>query len=107
MAENMKNFKLTIGHLKYNVKFIDELEAERDGVYGDCNRFKQLIRIKKNMPKDRFKEVLLHECLHAMFDTENIYHSNDEECVVNGLGMGLTKLFRDNKIMRDIYGASK
>ena len=98
-----KDFKLRIGHLTYTVKIISKEIMEAKSLYGQCNTNKQEINLVEGMTKERFKEVLIHECLHAMYDSENIYASTEEECVVNGLGTGISKLFRDNKKIRDLY----
>lgn len=91
----MDNIK--IGFLTYTVEDFGPKEAELRGVYGTHSPMKQIIKVDSGSTKERKKEVLLHELLHAIWNQwmpqgENI----EEEAVVNALAQGLMTVFVDN-----------
>lgn len=89
--------KIKIGHLTYEVKQVDAELMSAKNLFGQCDREKQLITIAEGLPKERYAEVLLHECLHAIFETKVLEFEHDvEERIVSAFGMGITELFQRN-----------
>ena len=95
--------KLKIGFLTYTVEDFEKKEADVRGVYGTHNSAEQKIKIDKNISKERYKETLLHELLHACWN-QWVTTEGDmkEEDVVCALAIGLATVFKDNPELKKI-----
>lgn len=95
--------KIKIGHLTYDVIFVKDPTSDDDHpLYGQHRPTDQKIVLSsdlKNKP-ERCKEILIHECMHALMD---LYHQGPitEETVVDSLAIGTTVLLADNKKLRE------
>jgi len=89
--------KLKVGFLTYSIEDFGPKEADLRGVYGTHSPATQIIKVDSNASKERRKEVLLHEILHAVWNQWMAQGENmEEEQVVNALAMGLMTVFTDN-----------
>ena len=86
---------LKIGAYDYAVIEKDNLKCNGKEVWGYCDRDKNIIYLQKHMKKKKEKEVLIHECLHAI---EESYGVDLGERKVNVLGLALMALITDNKL---------
>lgn len=89
--------KLKVGFLTYSVEDFGPKEAELRQVYGTHTPIDQKIKIDQKATKERKKEVLLHEILHAVWNQWITTEEQlKEEDVVNSLAQGLMTVFVDN-----------
>ena len=87
--------KIKIGPYTYDVVYKDNLTHENNKLWGLCDRESHNIYLQKKMDAQKKKEVLLHECLHAI---EESYGITLGENKVNQLGLALLALIYDNKL---------
>lgn len=90
--------KVKIAHLTYNIRLVKDLKDEEGHtLYGEHSPFNLTMSLNAAIQNksERCKEVLLHECLHAIMD---LYHKGpvDEESVVDAMGVGIINLLVDN-----------
>lgn len=69
-----KKVIVELGKLKYTIKFSPKLHAT---LHGECDVDAHKIVINATTPNDQVPEILIHECLHAIFPFL------DEDCVGN------------------------
>lgn len=100
--------KVKVAHLTYNVKGIDRGDANIAGIYGYTDHSTQTIGIEEGLSKERRKEILLHEILHAVYyhflssmnnDPDNP-DKNLEEKIVTAMGRGLSSVFQNNQHLK-------
>jgi len=101
-----------LGHRKLKVKEISSKIADKDGVYGDFDSAKDIIRIDKTLKSPKKLNTLIHEIVHAILDHFNAeLKLKDEEKVCEVLGSGLTDLLFQNpkliKYINDVYNTNK
>jgi len=87
--------KLKIGLYEYNVVWQKEVKLNKLHLWGLCDRDEHIIYLTKGMDEVRLREVLLHECLHAIEDSYSLTFKEQE---VEKLGMALAALIIDNKL---------
>ena len=79
---------------------IDEDYIHMNNVFGQYCRRTASIVVSTSTPKSRAVDTLLHEIIHAAFDTylmEIAIKSDDpEESIVTMMATSLTQIFRDN-----------
>lgn len=102
--------KVRIGHLNYKLLKEDNLQNKQGTpLYGRCSQSDTTISISTSIQsKELEAEVILHECLHAMMFNHAQHGLSDqqEESVVNHLGMQLLSFIKDNpKLMEFIINA--
>ena len=83
-----------VGH-DYKVESKKEPIVDGEVVFGACYNKEQKIVLQKGMSESRAKEVLLHECLHALDEELRLGLG---EPVVNVLGLMLKDLICTNKL---------
>ena len=93
--------KIKIGCLTYVVKEIDEQLADARDIYGNINHNEQVISLRKNLSKERRKEVLLHEVMHGICNQWLDLKTEEEEKFVEAVSYGLACVFRDNPKLKD------
>ena len=103
-STNLKgnDVKIKVGFLTYKVEAIPKEVADAKGVYGYVNHTKQIIRVDEELSAERYKEVLLHEILHTVYNMWGINDGEQEEEIVNKMGNGLATVFRDNPKLKEI-----
>jgi len=69
-----------------------------DDLVGDTDCTQLIIRVRAGLPESVTAEVLIHECLHALWDGTPLrcMDSEVEESVVSALAPGLLELLRRN-----------
>ena len=82
------------GHT-YTIEVKKEPSVDGEVVFGACYQKEQKIILSEGMCEERCKEVLLHECLHAI--DEELRLGLGEQ-VVNVLGLMLKDLIVNNKL---------
>jgi hypothetical protein len=93
--------QVKIGYFTYGIEFVDDipkdlkLKEKALELWGFCDNDNQVLYFKKGMNRQRFIEVFLHECLHAI---EESYGIDLGEKKVNRLGLSLAALFKENDI---------
>ena len=98
--ENPKSLKLPskvyIGYRDYDVN--EMLEEEKGTHIGFHHGQYQYITINTDGKPNEVVNTLLHEILHGVLDMAGFCFEgeDDEECIVNSLGNGLTQVLRDN-----------
>lgn len=81
-----------------------KIRKHKRGDRGWCRPYKSIISLIDNVPKDVKAEVLLHEALHAIFYTFNVWkhiknrekEEDLEEIVVTDLSTALCTVFKQN-----------
>lgn len=73
-----------------------------ESVWGLCDHKKYCIKIDKNLPNERQREVFIHEILHAVFEffASNSKKKFSEEEVCEFMGKGFPMLLKDNPKLR-------
>jgi Zn-dependent peptidase ImmA (M78 family) len=100
--------KVRIGHLDFSI--IEMAYVNAKDSYGLYVADAQEIHICKGMTPHKQGEVLLHELLHGVVDTQSLAFvlKDNEEHVVRSMAIGLADLIRDNqKLFLDIVKALK
>lgn len=92
MIDNIK-----VGGIDYIVIYTDLSAYDSNDSYrmGNTHEAKAIIEIRKEMPKQRQEQVLIHEMVHAMFYEIGIEMEDDED-IVNRVGLVLHQVLKDN-----------
>lgn len=87
-----------VGPWDWAVNDMSQADCIRSGWIGSCYTAHLEIEVYPKLPTQKRAEVLLHEVLHACFEVANLkqHDTLTEEKVVNGLGMTLLSVIRDN-----------
>ena len=80
---------------KIDIVQAKDLMHEDLAVLGLCQANDCKISLKKNIPNEKKKEVLLHECLHMICENVNIELTENN---LNLLGVQVLSLLTDNKL---------
>ncbi|WP_458098596.1 hypothetical protein [Roseomonas sp. WA12] len=89
--------KIRIGPFDYAVSPADVVAARENDYDGQIHRGRLTIVVDPTIAPQRQAEVLLHEVLHGVWFSQGIPGSDEEEeRAVNGLGLGLLQVLRDN-----------
>lgn len=88
--------KIKVGGMVYDVEF-KELDST-DGVQlGWCDYAKSKIEINNhNVSEQKQKQTVIHEMTHAIMHESGVGFGDDEERVVNHIGLILHQVLRDN-----------
>ena len=88
--------KIKIGGIVYEVEF-KELEAESGVQLGWCNYAKSKLEINNhNINLQKQEQTLIHEMTHAIMHEAGVGFGDDEERVVNHVGLILHQVLKDN-----------
>jgi hypothetical protein len=87
----MENKKFKIGGHIYSIELVDGEDITKD--CGECNKARNVIKIRKDIPQTQIEETLLHEIIHAL-------NGGLDEVTVDGLATGLYQVLKDNKLWR-------
>lgn len=102
--------KIKVGHVTYRTDVVAGLKGScNEKLYGTMNHEKAVISIALGMNKDLEQEVVIHEILHAAMRNHphNFLNIDQEESIVNHLGMQLMSVFKDNpKLMEYLLAKS-
>lgn len=87
----MKTVKIKLAGESWKIKFMN-MHAT---LHGECDAESKIIRINKETPENQVIEILIHECLHAIFPYLN--EETVDEAAIE-LGLMLKKLERKPEI---------
>lgn len=88
--------KLKIGAYDYKIKWKKGLVCkDKEELWGWCDQNNHVIYLSKKMGTKRLREVIIHECIHAIEDSYGIELGEKK---VNILGLALMALISDNKL---------
>jgi Zn-dependent peptidase ImmA (M78 family) len=94
--------KIIIFSIEYKIQYEENLISEEHSlIKGQIDYRNNLIRLEKNRPEKDILVTLLHEIIHAIFDTLGIgkYVENNQETFIDSLSVGLIDtLLRNNFI---------
>ena len=89
---------IPIGGWKWKIKLVSGLK-EKEGAHGDTDIENRIIRIDASVPIEEQKQILFHECLHAVLflggQTEDISEEKEEalvRCIENLLWPSISKI---------------
>lgn len=83
--------EIAIGHYDWDIEFTDNL---REGVWGDCEHRKCVIRIDENLSNIHTATTVLHEVIHAALANCGIMEH--DELFVSAASIRLVEIMRDN-----------
>ena len=91
---------IKIGCHKYKVRYCKEVyikneAGNKEELLGYCDIDNFTILIKSGICESMLKEVLIHECIHAI---DQVYGLGLSEKAVNMLGIEVVKLIMGNKL---------
>lgn len=91
--------KLKVLGISYEVQLVDPKKLNGD--WGECDLERCIIKINRDLPKDRQQAVLLHEILHIAFSHSNVRVSPSlEERIIEGIDDVLFSALSDNGLLR-------
>lgn len=93
-----------IGGYRFAIEELDPALAAADSFLGDCDWYELRIRIlQEGLHWDRQIEVLIHEIFHGVWAVANLPKTKkvDEETAVDGMGITMVSVFRDNPELVD------
>jgi hypothetical protein len=94
--------KLKICGYDFKLVYKNTVLVDSDKCLGCCMSDKSIIELKKGMDKEKKKEVILHEAIHAMSDIMDLGLG---EKAVNTLGVVMVNFMKNNKkFIRSIIG---
>lgn len=88
--------KLKVGHRDYTIRAMDKDVALDGPDMGYCHKTSAKIEVSPLIPAQLQAEILLHEVLHALWDTAGLPERASEEEAVSRLTRGFCALMRDN-----------
>lgn len=88
--------KMRIGYRDYAVEVWPPNVACAARKYGECDSANSVIRIDTCYGPAVTAETLLHEVLHACYESGNIDGEDDEERTVSAMSKQLAQVWRDN-----------
>lgn len=87
--------QVKIGHIEYDITDVPNLVTDSgQSLFGNVSYSRETIQLDKNLTPARRLEVLLHEIVHAII---NEYGHEQNETLVNAVGLGLANVIVDNK----------
>ena len=102
----LPNKVYVMGH-EYIIEQMSDTLFEDMDAYGDCSDDKRRIRIYCKTAPAITRDTLLHEILHACWNTLGLNKSEEEEKVVNSISTVLIGVFDDPRnadVMNFILG---
>lgn len=84
---------IRVGFRDFVVVPLDKME---DNNFGDCDVNRSVIRVCTTFDGFRVANTLIHEVLHAAWDSARLPGKESEERVVSHLADQLTQIWRDN-----------
>lgn len=90
--------KLRIGHRRYTVRSMTKAELATAEAVGFCMKEDAEIAVSPKGTSCDQAETLLHEVLHAVWDSVGLPDQVDEERAVTMLAKGLCQVLLDNPV---------
>lgn len=89
--------KVKVAGIEYVVEFPEFVEIDGSRNYQGSASFRQdKIKVLNSLSKQRQEQVFVHELVHAIFNEAG--YEEDDEDMVNRLGIVLYQVLKDNKI---------
>jgi len=85
-----------IGPWVYKVEVWHTHSANSANRFGECERSTRTIRVDNSYGPRQTAETLLHELLHAIYDTWCVDETDNEERTVRAITLGLSSVFVNN-----------
>lgn len=96
--------KVRVLAVEYDIVLWDKATAEQNENLGMCDLDHSRIFVSPLIPPTKFREVLLHECMHALWDALGMSgREPDEEFAVGQLAVGLIVFCRDNPELAEFF----
>ena len=92
----MKNGSVNILGLDYDIILVDKLVSD-ESLYGEINFPNQIIRIDKNLKKDRISRTLIHEITHGIMESIGLEDINASEEKIQSISNAIYLLIINNK----------
>lgn len=83
--------------IPYKIIEVEQVDNKDYYADGEVDYDKQIIKLNKNLEKDRKIEVLCHEVIHAIAEHLKIDEINNNEHLVQCLGNSIYQVFIRNK----------
>lgn len=84
--------KVKVGGITYKVKEVKKPDKDKN-IHGIQCQGKQIIELKKSLPKEYKEKVFIHELVHALFD---FLMWEQRENTVETLAQALHMVIKDN-----------
>lgn len=95
--------EVILGGRTWQIHFVTRKEMPRM-TWGDCDKNKQVIRVRSDLSPQNFLDTLIHELRHAqhpvMFEAEEFVDSTSTELAIAILATGRIKVDAKNKKRR-------
>lgn len=95
--------KVTILGIEYDVVYLEDL-IKREGLYGDINYNKQVIRIDNSMKNDRKIRTIIHEVLHGIMESLGYSEINYDEEKIQNISNALYLVAVNNLGLLTLFG---
>lgn len=95
--------KLKIADRVYDIEMWEHKKALASNNYGEHSSYEMVIRVDESLDCTQMRNTMLHEILHAIWDTYVIKDGDDEERMVTTLANAITATMVDNKELRDWF----
>lgn len=83
--------------IPYKVLEVEQVDMTNYLVDGEIDYYKQVIKIKKDMPAERKTETLWHEIIHGICEHLQIEEVQKNEHLVQCLGNAMYQVLKRNK----------
>ena len=95
--------KVTILGIEYDVVYLEDL-ITREGLYGEINYNKQVIRIDNSMNDDRKIRTIIHEVLHGIMESLGYSEINYDEEKIQNISNALYLVAANNPGLLTLFG---
>ena len=83
--------------IHYKILEVEQVDMTNYLVDGEIDYYKQVIKIKKDMPAERKTETLWHEIIHGICEHLQIEEVQNNEHLVQCLGNAMYQVLKRNK----------
>lgn len=83
--------------IHYKILEVEQVDMTNYLVDGEIDYYKQVIKIKKDMPAERKTETLWHEIIHGICEHLQIEEVQKNEHLVQCLGNAMYQVLKRNK----------
>src|SRR5271154_3420821 len=88
---------IRVGSLVFKVVKWARYEASSGQNWGEFSSVEQSLRFNTGIPRaDKAADTVIHEVLHAIFYTSNVYDEDKEERIVDMTAKAWVGVYRDN-----------
>lgn len=83
--------------VKYTVQEV-EVVCKTDPRRGEINYLTNIIKLDKNMPTSLKNRTLMHEILHATFDSLGMFDLRDDESMIQPIATAIHQIFSSQDV---------